>query len=227
MFFISSVKLTVLGWLSLVGILIALYLTFIFAPVEQIMGVVQKIFYFHVPSAFSAFLAFFVTFVASILYLWKRDIKYDLLAHSSAEVGAIFATIVMVTGPIWAKPVWGVWWTWEPLLTTALIMWMLYMGYLMLRASPLEEGRKARFSAVLGIVAFTDVPIVYLSARLWRGIHPVIRRSSDIEPSMLLTLIISLVAFLILYAYLLLQRLDLARLKKGIDDLKMELGIRD
>src|SRR4030042_5901728 len=130
----------------------ALYLVFIYVPTEATMGVVQRIFYFHVPVAWVAFLAFFVVFVGSILYLWKRESKWDILAYSSAEVGIVFTTLVLITGPLWAKPTWGVWWVWDARLTTTLVLWLIYLAYLMVRSFALEESQGARFAAVVGIV---------------------------------------------------------------------------
>ena len=194
----------------------ALYAVFIYAPVEQKMGIVQKIFYFHVPSAWVSFLAFFVVFLASILYLWKKKEFYDNLAFSSAEIGLVFCTLVLITGPIWAKPVWGTWWTWDPRLTTTLVLWLIYIAYLMLRAYGGSGG--SRYAAVLGIIGFLDVPIVHLSIRWWRTMHP---KQVSLAPPMLKTLLISLAAFTLIYLYLLLQRYSLERMRDTLDRLKM------
>src|SRR3990172_2044635 len=194
-----------------VTMIVDLYLIFQFVPTESSMGHVQKIFYFHVPSAWVSFLAFGVVFFASIGYLWKRDRKYDMVAHSAAEIGIIFATLVLITGPIWARPVWNTWWEWTPRLTLFLVLWFIYIAYLMLRKFVEEEERAARFSAVFGIVGFIDVPIVYLSIRLWADIHPspVIAggESSGLHPDMRLTLFFSLFVFTLLFIVLLKHRL--------------------
>ena len=204
---------------------LSLYLIFFYAPVEAVMGVVQKIFYFHVPSAWVAFLAFFVVFLGSILYLWKKDRKWDVLAHSSAEVGVIFTTLVLLTGPIWAKSAWGVWWTWDPRLTTTLILWLIYVAYLMVRSYAVSEAQGTRFAAVVGIVGFVNVPIVALAIVLWRTQHPgpLVWQEGGLDPAMRLTLMVSLLTFTVLYLNLLLRRMGLRRLKDSIEELRETL----
>lgn len=157
-----------------VALLVALagYAIFFVAPEEATMGQIQRIFYFHVASAWTAFLCFAVTFVANIAYLARRAPKWDWLGVSSAEVGLAFTTVVLITGPIWAKPVWGIWWTWDARLTSTFVLWLLYVGYLLLRTLVDEPGRRAVVSSAYGIFAFLDVPIVYMSIRWWRTQHP-------------------------------------------------------
>ena len=184
----------------------SLGLIFFYAPTEREMGVVQRIFYFHVPSALISFLAFFVVCVASILFLATGKRSWDILGRSSAELGVLFCTLVLVTGPLWAKPIWNTWWTWEVRLTTTLILWMIYIAYLMVRnyAETPEQG--ARFAAVLGIVGFLDVPIIWISVRLYRGLHPTVFRvqgGGGLEPAMRVTFFICLGTFLLLYLVLL------------------------
>ncbi|MDZ7262406.1 MAG: cytochrome c biogenesis protein [candidate division KSB1 bacterium] len=216
--------------LSLVSMLVSLYGVFIFAPTEKSMGNVQRIFYFHVATAWVGFFAFGVVFVASILFLWKKARKWDRLALCSAEVGVVFTTLIFITGPLWAKPVWNTWWTWDLRLTTSLILWLIDVAYLMLRQFAGDEERGARFAAVFGIIGFVDVPIVYLSIRLWRTLHPapVIfgREESGLEPEMLLTLILSLMAFTFLYLYLLRERVQLEKIKDELKNLKREWAIK-
>ena len=197
--------------------LLALYAIFLYAPVEKTMGIVQKIFYIHVPAAFLAYLAFFITFIASIFYLYRKDSKWDTVAHCAVETGVIFCTIVLITGPIWAKPTWNVWWTWDPRLTTTLILWFTYVAYLMLRRS-VKENQRANLSAVFGIIGFINVPITFFSIRLWRTIHPVIITSRGLNMSgpMKLSLIITFIAFCFLFFYLLASRIRLERLKMRI-----------
>ena len=205
----NMLRQSLLG-LSFILFIVALYLVFIFVPTEETMGVVQRIFYFHVPVAWIAFLAFFIVFIGSILYLWKRQNKWDVIASSSAEVGIVFTTLVLITGSIWAKPIWGVWWVWEPRLTTALILWFIYAAYLLVRSYALEESRGARFAAVVGIIGFIDVPIVALAITLWRTQHPgPVIFEGGLAPPMLLTLLICLFAFTTLYALLLIQRVSM------------------
>lgn len=219
----------VLGWLTFAAILIALYLVFIYAPREKMMGEVQRIFYFHVASAWNAFLAFAVVFVCGILYLAKGNRKYDQVAYASAEIGVAFTTIVLLTGPIWARPIWQTWWTWDPRLTTTLILWFIYMAYLVLRASAEGSESQARMAAVFGIIGFIDVPIIWVSIRWWRSIHPTIieskggQASFNMEPQMLIALIASVFAFTFLYVYLLNQRLRVERLAEAVAELKESL----
>jgi len=200
--------------------LAALYAIFFFAPVEKTMGVIQKIFYIHVPAAFLAYLAFFITFMASILYLYRKDSKWDTVAHCAVETGVIFCTIVLITGPIWAKPVWNVWWTWDPRLTTTLILWFTYVAYLMLRRS-VKENQRANLSAVFGIIGFINVPITFFSIRLWRTIHPVIITSRGINMSwpMKLSLLITFIAFCFLFFSVLISRIRLEQLKMRIEEI--------
>jgi len=202
-----------IGWLlgsSFVLFVAALYLVFIFVPTEETMGIVQRVFYFHVPLAWIAFLAFFIVFIGSIMYLWRRKNKWDAIASSSAEVGIVFTTLVLITGSIWAKPIWGVWWVWEPRLTTALVLWFIYAAYLLVRSYASDESRGARFAAVVGIVGFIDVPIAALAITLWRTQHPgPVIFQGGLAPSMLLTLLICLFAFTTLYALLLIQRVSM------------------
>ncbi len=208
--------------------LINLYNIFIFVPNEASMGIIQRIFYFHVPSAFIAFLAFGVTFVYSILFLAKRKMWHDRVAYCSAEIGVVFTTIVLITGPIWARPVWNTWWTWDARLTSTLVLWFIYVGYMMLRAYTGEEQRGARFAAVFAIVGFVDVPIVYLANRLWRTLHPqpVMMGGADsgLHPTMLKVFLFSLATFLGLYLFLLFYRLRLERASLELDEIKRELA---
>jgi len=191
--------------------LLALYTIFIYAPVEKTMGLIQKIFYIHVPSAFLAYMAFFITFIASIFYLYRKDSKWDTVAHCAVETG---------TGPIWAKPVWNVWWTWDPRLTTTLILWFTYVAYLMLRRA-VKENQRANLSAVFGIIGFINVPITFFSIRLWRTIHPVIITSRGLNMSgpMKFALIITLIAFCFLFFSLLLSRIRFEHLKTRIEEI--------
>lgn len=191
-----------------------LALIFLWVPTEEVMGVVQRIMYFHVPLAWVGFLAFFVVFCASVLYLWKGWRRMDALGHSAAEIGVLFTTLMLVTGATWAKPVWGVWWTWDPRLTTALILWFLYVAYLMLRAYAPTPAQAARYSAAMGIIGFVDVPIVYFSVIWWRAVHPAAvvgpaAESGSLDSSMLITLMFSLLTFTVLFSYMLWERFSL------------------
>lgn len=190
--------------LTYAAICVALWAAFLYAPTEATMGNVQRIFYFHVPSAWVSFIAFFIVCIASIAFLKTGSIKWDRLAATSAEIGVLFITLVLITGPLWAKPVWGTFWTWDARLTTSLILWLIYVAYLMVRNYTLDKERGARFAAVFGIIGFVDVPIVYLSIRWWRTLHPapVIGGGGGLDPAMLTTLLISVFAFTLLYIVL-------------------------
>jgi heme exporter protein C len=174
------------------------------------MGIVQRIFYLMVPMGWLAMLAFFIVFIGSIFYLVKREGKWDILAHSSAEVGIIFTTLALIVGAIWAKPIWGVWWSWEPRLTATLVLWFIYLAYLMVRSFATEASQGARFAAVVGIIGFVDIPIIALATTLWRGMHPgAVIFQGGLAPSMLLTLMVSIIAFTTLYLLLLIQKVSM------------------
>jgi heme exporter protein C len=201
----------------------ALYMVFVYVPTEKTGGIVQRIFYFHVSVAWVSFLAFFVTFVFSIIYLLKRTMKWDAIAHASAEVGVIFTTLVLITGPIWAKPAWGIWWTWDARLTTSLVLWLTYVAYLLVRSYAVESARGARFGAVIGIVGFIDVPIVFLTVNLWRTQHPgTIIFEGGLALPMLITLLVSIAAFTTLYVLLTIQSANLKVMESDIRYLKSE-----
>ncbi|UJX40669.1 cytochrome c biogenesis protein CcsA [Desulfovibrio sp. JY] len=186
----------------------AQYAIWYFAPVERTMGVVQKIFYTHLPMAWWSFVSFFVVFVASILYLVKRRAAYARLAGAACEMGVLFSGLALATGMCWARPIWNVWWTWDPRLTTTLVMWFVYAAYLLLRASDIGGGRRDAVLAVLGIVAFLDVPLVFISARYWRSIHPAVfgPQGGGMEPEMWLAMVANLVTMGFLWLALLLAR---------------------
>jgi len=212
---------------TLAGILVALGMIFLYAPREVTMGEVQRIFYIHVPSAITAFLAYFIVFLGSVVYLSKRRPFWDALAHAAAEVGCVFCTCVLITGPLWAKPVWGIWWTWDTRLTSTFILWVLFIAYLMLRSYLTNPGRAALLSAVVAIIGFADVIFDYMSIRWFRTQHPqpVIlgEPGSGIDPRMRLTLLVSWGAFLLLFSYLLRQRFALAQIQRELSALRRSL----
>jgi heme exporter protein C len=200
--------LAALGALTALGMMLSIWGAFLLAPTDAIQGDVQRIFYFHVPMAWDAYLAFFIVFAASIVYLWRRDERWDWLARASAEIGTIFTTLVLITGSIWGRAVWGTWWQWDPRLTTTLILWFIYVGYLMLRSYSGAASSGARAAAVLGIVGFVDVPIDYLSVTWWRSLHPastyiVDNGSAALPPAALFAFFVSLITFTLLFAFLL------------------------
>lgn len=187
--------------------MVASVILIIVAPEDRVLGLSQKIFYPHVSCAWVAMLAFFVNFIGSIVYLSGKKLKWDKFAAASAEIGVFFCVIVLVSGSIWAKIAWGVWWTWDVRLTTTLILLLTYLGYLLVRMMANDE-KKSVFSAVIGIVAFTDVPLVFISIRWWRSIHPAVitRSGMNLEPLMTVTLFVSLAAMTLFYVFLLMSR---------------------
>lgn len=207
-----------------VSMLVSLYLVFKWVPIERQMGPVQKIFYFHVPSAWVAFFAFFVVFVASLMYLKTKSELYDIIAGSSAQVGVVFTAIVLITGPIWGRAAWGTWWTWDPRLTTTLILWFIYLAYLIIRNSAKGNEKNLRLAAVFGIIGFIDVPIVFMAVRWWRTIHPVVFETNNIglPPSMLTTLLVCLLTFTLLYFVLLLKSMKIEQVERRLQNLKRE-----
>jgi heme exporter protein C len=211
-------------WLGLAtGLAMAalLYGAFVHAPQDRLQGPAQRIFYVHVPSAWIGMLAFLVVFVASIAVLVTRSRRWDRLASSAAEVGVVFTTAVLLTGPLWARPVWGVYWSWDPRLTSYVVLWLLYVSYLALRSYVVEPTRRARYSAVLGIVAFLDVPLVYLSVRWWRSLHPgpVVANPAgpQLPGSMLAVLSVGIVAFTLFFLLLLWLRIDVAARRDALE----------
>jgi heme exporter protein C len=185
-----------------------------YTPVEARQGLAQKIFYLHVPAAWSALLSFSLVGLASILYLWLQDARLDRFAAASAEVGVVFSAVMLTTGPIWAKPIWGTWWTWDARLTLTLFLFFLFVGYLALRASIHEPGERARFSAVVGILGMLLVPFIHLSVYLFRTLHPqpiVLKPSAPSLPGeMLRTLLVSMLVFTVLYVGFVTTRYGLA-----------------
>lgn len=197
---------------------------FLYAPTERTQGNVQRVFYLHVPLAWIAYLAFFIVFVASVLYLRQGAARWDTLARSAAEVGVVFTTLVLVTGSLWARPIWGTWWSWDARLTTTLVLWFVYIGYLTLRSYVADERRGARYAAVLGIIGFVDVPIVNQSVSWWRTLHPqpivAAPGGPNMPPSMVATLALSLVALTLLFAWILQRRYQLEALRLEVRALR-------
>lgn len=203
------------------GLIIAQYFIWVYAPVETTMGIMQKIFYIHLPMAWWGLICFFVVFCASILFLIIRNPLMDRLAQASVELGLIYSTLALVTGSIWAKSAWNTWWTWDPRLSTALVMWFIYAGYLVLRQA-IENPVKMRFiAAVLGIVAFLNVPLVFLSARMWRSIHPAVfgSRGGGLEPEMLTTVFVCIGAWGLMTAAIVLFRTRQLGLERRVKNL--------
>jgi heme exporter protein C len=200
-----------LGLLGLAGVYV---LAIGYTPVEARQGMAQKIFYLHVPAAWSALLAFSLVGLSSALYLWLHDARLDRFAASSAEVGVAFSAVMLTTGPIWAKPIWGTWWTWDARLTLTLFLFFLFIGYLALRAALTDPAERARFSAVVGILGMLLVPFIHLSVYLFRTLHPqpvVLKPSApSLPPEMLQTLLLSVGVFTVLYIGLVTARYGIA-----------------
>lgn len=217
-----------LAWIGAVLFAISLYLVFIYAPREATLGEVQRIFYFHLGTAWNAFFAFGVVFVASIAFLRTRQRRWDRVAVAAAEVGVLFTTIVLFTGSIWGGAAWNAWWTWDPRLTTTLVLWFIYVAYLIMRASVEGWERRARYAAVFGIIGFVDVPIVFMSIRWWRTIHPLVVSSSGfaVDGRMLPALLLGLVSFMFLFFVLLGYRVGLEKLRDEAEALREELVAR-
>ena len=209
----------ILGILTAVLLSYALYGALIKAPTEQTMGDVQRIFYYHVPSAWTAFLLFFANFVASIVYLIGRNTKADAVAVVSAEVGLVFCTVVLVTGPLWARPVWGIWWTWDVRLTSTLVLWLIYVSYLILRRFS-TSSQTPVLAAALAIFGALDVPLVYFSIWFFRTQHPspVIGGGGSLDPRMLHVLLINWAAFSCLAALVCWSRYRLEILNREVEE---------
>lgn len=211
-----------LSAVSAVAMVVALFLVFLVAPREAIMGDVQRVFYFHVSAAWTGYLALLVAFVASLLYLLRRERRWDGCALSSVESGLVFVTEGIISGSIWAKATWGVWWTWDPRLTTSVVLWLIYASYLTLRQAIEGEGRRARLAAVYSVVGFVAVPINFMAIRWWRTVHPVLFESAGfhLAPAMLATLLFCVATFTLLYLTLLSYRLRLQQMSEQMQQLK-------
>jgi heme exporter protein C len=215
-----GLRISVAALIALAGVYV---LAIGYTPIEARQGVAQKIFYLHVPSAWCALLAFSLVGIASALYLWLQDPRLDRFAAASAEVGVAFAAVMLTTGPIWAKPIWGTWWTWDARLTLTLFLFFLFVGYLALRASLHDPSERARFSAVVGILGMLLVPFIHLSVYLFRTLHPqpiVLKPSApSLPPEMLRTLLVSMAVFTLLYIGLLTMRYGLAAAEEAREEI--------
>jgi heme exporter protein C len=226
----SNKSVNSLGLLTLASMIAAIFMVFVYVPTEAQQGIVQRIFYFHVPCAWVAFAAFALVAISGVFYLWVGQQVWDDLGYAAAEIGMLFCTLVLITGSIWAKPIWGAWWTWDSRLTTTLILWLLYAGYLMLRMMADETPEAARLAAVVGIVAAADIPVIMVSVRLWRTIHPavIVTRQGNHgleDPRMVVALIVSLAAFTALGVWLLMLRFATLRSATRLDNMQRRLAV--
>ncbi|MDA3644082.1 cytochrome c biogenesis protein CcsA [Saccharopolyspora indica] len=204
------------------GVLVVALVAAFLAPADRLQGDLQRLMYVHVPAAWVAYLSFALTLVGSVLWLWRKEPRYDRLAASSAEGGVFFTGLALVLGSVWGKPVWGVWWTWDPRLVTTAVMFFVYLGYLALRRATADPLARARRSAVFGIVAFVQVPVVHMSVVWWRTLHqpPTVLKPGEpsIEHTMLAALLLSVLAFTSLFAVALRARMRIAALEDAVEE---------
>jgi heme exporter protein C len=219
-------KRIILGAVAVLLVIAAAYASFYIAPEERTMGLIQRIFYFHVGSAWAGLDAFVICFLANLLYVWKRNQNYDWLGVSAAEVGLVLTTVVLITGPIWAKPAWGIYWTWDARLTSTFVLWLLYISYLLLRSLIEEPDRRALLSSLFGIFAFLDVPLVFGAIRWWRTQHPapVIMGGpgSGLDPTMNKVFFFSVLAMHVFMIFLIVERYSLEKMKSEVEILQRE-----
>ncbi len=224
--------LLIIDFISVILLIIATILVFFVVPTEAVMGLVQKVFYFHVAAGWVGMMAFFTALVAGVAYLVTKQARWDRVGLAGIEIGIVYMLINIITGSIWARPIWNTWWTWDPRLTTAAIMELVYAAYLMLRSGIEDPERRARFSAVYAIVGFVSVPMTFLSIRIFRTIHPVVVGSGDpaatgafdMTPAMSQTFFFSLITFTVIFVSLLWHRVRLADLSERVEQLKIRLS---
>ena len=203
-------KLTMLGWVSIALIAVGSVLGLAVLPADALQGEVQRLLYVHVPVAWVMMLAFFVVFLMSILYLVQRRLKWDLLAVSAAELGVLAAVLTLILGTLWGRPTWGIWWAWDPRVTTTALLVPIYTGYLVVRSMTEDPDRRARWAAVIGLIAFVQVPIVYLSVFWWRSLHQPPSSPQSMWSAYGLVMMLGFVAYTLAFAYLWLRRYRLA-----------------
>ena len=203
----------ILGALSLLGMMVSIWMIFAYAPMDAVQGNPQRIFYFHVPSAWLGMLSFVIVAIGGIVFLIKKDERWDWLARAAAELGAFFITLALILGSIWGRTIWGTWWTWDARLTTTLILWFIYIAYLMLRSYMGRTPASARAGAVLAIIGVIDVPIIYESVNWWRTLHPTaqVGVQGALPNSVVLTLMVAVTTFTLLYSFLMIQLYQLQR----------------
>jgi heme exporter protein C len=219
---------TALACLALLGMVVTPWLALVRAGVEAQMGLAQKIMYYHVPSAFMMYAGFFVCFVGSILYLWRREKRYDIWASCGAEVGVLFCVLVLLSGPIWARPIWNTWWAWDPQLTAVMVLFLIFVAYLMLKNYSEESIQSAKFRAVLAIIGFLDVPLIHYSVQIWRTHHPKVIRGEGggLPPDMREAFLACVLTFACLFGAILLRRVSLEQARDELDYLKAEIRDR-
>lgn len=221
----------ILGVVTLIAVAVGLYFAFVYAPTEATMGSIQRIFYFHMGSNAASLTSILIAAVAAALYLRSGNLKYDRVSYACMELGVLFGAISLATGMIWARPVWGTWWTWEARLTSFLILWLVYVAYMMLRMSARDDMTIARIAAVFTFIGAVDVPFIFMAPRLWKGLHPVLFGTDasgeftfGMTQGMLITVFASIAAMILLYIYLLYQRVELAKLESDVAELREQFA---
>jgi heme exporter protein C len=209
--------LTIFGWFALAFLVFGQVFAILTSPPDRDMGNLQKIMYVHVPSASVGLLAYGVVFAFGLLYLWKRDLRYDLVAASAAQVGAVFAAATLITGSIWARPTWNVWWTWDARLTSMAVLFLMYVGYLVLRSFTEDEIRRARWSAAIAGLGFINSGIVYYSVKWWRTIHQAQSTGGTVDPAYARALGINSIAMLLVFGYFIVARYRVARVVRDVE----------
>ncbi len=219
----------VLEWATGLVLMVGIFMAFVYAPTDRLQGHAQRIFYFHVPLAWVAFGAFAIVAVAGFIHLVRRSATADRWARAAAEIGVVFTTLVLITGSLWGRAVWGAWWTWDARLTTTLILWTIYVAYLLVRAYAGDRARASRYGAVLGIVGFLNVPIVYMSVVWWRTLHPgptvVTSEGVGMPLPMLWTLLVNLLGFTLLFVVLMAQKLRVEGARDRLLEMEEKLGV--
>ena len=218
---------------TLLGVVLCGVWIFYATPTELNMGFVQKIMYLHLPTVLVTYAAFFIVFVCSIAYLWKRDLLFDVVAKSATEIGVIFCGLVLLTGAIWGKPTWGTYWVWDARLTTTLLLFLIYLGVMLLRQFITDREQEARFAAILGIIGFLDIPVIHKSVEWWRTLHQPStlfkvneagKASPSMPPELLYPLLGSLAIAMLFFGYLLYLRIQVEQTQEKVDQLLLEQG---
>lgn len=214
----NSAPVKVLGVIAFLALAAGSYVGLFVTPADVAQGDVQRLMYVHVPAAWLAFVSFFVVFLMSVLYLVQRDLKWDRVAASSAEIGVLFTALTLALGSLWGRPTWGVWWTWDPRLTTTAILLAIFVGYLAIRGFAEDPDKRARWSAVVGVIGFINVPIVYLSVVWWRTLHQPPSSPRSVSPDILFALLLNVAAFSVLYVYFMVRRVRLAAAEMELEE---------
>ena len=208
-----------LGVIAFIAVISAEVFSILTSPADRDMGHLQKIMYVHVPAAWMAFLAFFVVFVYSVLYMWKQNENHDLLAASAAEVGAVYTGLTLMLGMIWGRPAWGVWWVWDARLTSTLVLFLIFVGYLALRSFVDDAVQRAKWSAAVGAIGAINVPIVYMSVKWWRTLHQPQSSPGTLDPAFTLGLRLNAIAMLLVLIYFIRRRYEIARTERAVEHL--------